>query len=75
MSEPFEFPNDSEDERAANEEEENKLAARDTWIGLANSTTHHLKVATFNEYVREKQSGGKDAFLLFVDLLYFHLIL
>ena len=58
MSEPFEFPNDSEDEREANKEEENTLAARDTWFGLANSTTHHLKVATFNEYVREKQSGG-----------------
>ena len=98
MCEPFDFPNDSEDERGANEEEENTLAARDTWFGLANSTTHHLKVAkrqedkktkrqkdkkikkikrqkdtwfglanstthhlkveTFNEYVREKQSGG-----------------
>jgi len=61
MSEPFDFPNDSEDERGANEEEENTLAARDTWFGLANSTTHHLKVETFNEYVREKQSGGKSA--------------
>ena len=54
MSEQYEYPNDSEDERAANEEEENKLAARDTWIGLANSTTHHLKVEAFNEYVRGK---------------------
>ena len=48
MSEPFEFPNDSEDEREANKEEENTLAARDTWFGLANSTTHHLKVANTN---------------------------
>ena len=67
MSELFEFPNDSEDERAADKEE--TLAARDTWIGIANSTTHHLKVATFNEYVREKQSGGKDAFLFKICLI------
>ena len=59
-----EFPNDSEDERAGKEEEESTLAARDSWIGLANSTSHHLKVATFTEYVREKQSGGKDAIIL-----------
>ena len=59
-----EFPNDSEDERAGKEEEESSLAARDSWIGLANSTSHHLKVATFTEYVREKQSGGKDAIIL-----------
>ena len=56
----YEFPNDSEDERAATEEEKTTLAARDTWIGLANSTTHHLKVATFNE----NESGGKDKILL-----------
>ena len=36
-----EFPNDSEDERAGKEEEESTLAARDSWIGLANSTSHH----------------------------------
>ena len=63
-----EFPNDSEDERAGKEEEESTLAARDSWIGLANSTSHHLKVATFTEYVREKQSGGKDTFLLKADV-------
>ena len=65
----FDFPNDSEDERAGKEEEESTLAARDSWIGLANSTSHHLKVATFTEYVREKQSGGKDTFILKAALL------
>ena len=61
MSEPFEFPNDSKDECAANEEKENTLAVRD-----------HLKVTNFKGYVKEKQSGGKDAILLIsVLLLYF----
>ena len=35
---PF-FDNEgSEDERADKEEEENSLAARNTWFGIANST-------------------------------------
>ena len=63
-SELYEFANDSEDERAAKEEEKTTLAAQDSWIGLANSTKHQLKVATFTEYVREQQTGGKDAILL-----------
>ena len=63
-SEPYEFCNDSEDEGAAKEEEKTSLAAQDSWIGLANSTKHQLKVATFTEYVKETQTGGKDAILL-----------
>ena len=58
------FDNDSEDERAAKEEETTTLAARDSWIGVANSTSHPLKVAAFTEYVREMQTGGNDAILL-----------
>ena len=53
MSDIQEFSNDSEDKRAAEEEEGKTLAASDSWIGLANSTPHRLKVKTYSEYVRE----------------------
>ena len=46
MSRPYEFPNDSEDERAANAR--STLAAREAWVGLANSTTFRLRAEAFN---------------------------
>ena len=60
MSDIQEFSNDSEDERAAEEEEGKTLAASDSWIGLANSTPHRLKVKTYSEYVREVETKGED---------------
>ena len=60
MSDIQEFSNDSEDERAAGEEEGKTLAASDSWIGLANSTPHRLKVKTYSEYVRELETKGLD---------------
>ena len=59
MSDIQEFSNDSEDERAAEEEEGKTLAASDSWIGLANSTPHRLKVKTYSEYVREVETKGE----------------
>ena len=46
MSRPYEYPNDSEDERAANAR--STLAAREAWVGLANSTTFRLRAEAFN---------------------------
>ena len=63
MSDIHEFSNDSEDERAAEEEEGKTLAASDSWIGLANSTPHRLKVKTYSEYVREVETKGEDCHL------------
>ena len=62
MSDIQEFSNDSEDERAAEEEEGKTLAASDSWIGLANSTPHRLKVKTYSEYVREVETKGEERF-------------
>ena len=60
MSDIHEFSNDSEDERAAEDEEGKTLAASDSWIGLANSTPHRLKVKTYSEYVRELETKGEE---------------
>ena len=60
MSDIHEFSNDSEDERAAEDEEGKTLAASDSWIGLANSTPHQLKVKTYSEYVRELETKGEE---------------
>ena len=60
MSDTQEFSNDSEDEQAAKEEEGKTLAASDSWIGLANSTPHRLKVKTYSEYVREVETKGEE---------------
>ena len=60
MSDIQDFSNDSEDERAAEEEEGKTLAASDSWIGLANSTPHRLKVKTYSEYVREVETKGEE---------------
>ena len=57
MSDIHEFSNDSEDERAAEDEEGKTLAASDSWIGLANSTPHRLKVKTYSEYVRDAEAS------------------
>ena len=39
MADQYPFDNEeSEDERAEEEVDENSLAARDTWFGIANST-------------------------------------
>ena len=60
MTDIQEFSNDSEDERAAEDEEGKTLAASDSWIGLANSTPHRLKVKTYSEYVRELETKGEE---------------
>ena len=60
MSDIHEFSNDSEDKRAAEDEEGKTLAASDSWIGLANSTPHRLKVKTYSEYVRELETKGEE---------------
>ena len=60
MTDIQEFSNDSEDERAAEEEERKTLAASDSLIGLANSTPHRLKVKTYSEYVREVETKGEE---------------
>ena len=57
MTDIQEFSNDSEDERG---EEGKALAASDSWIGLANSTPHRLKVKTYSECVREVETKGLD---------------
>jgi len=58
MADQYLFDNeDSEDERA-DAEEKDTLAARDTWVGIANSTQDQFKVETFLERVREKSVGG-----------------
>ena len=57
MSDIHEFSNDSEDKRAAEDEEGKTLAASDSWIGLANSTPHRLKVKTYSEYVRDAEAS------------------
>ena len=58
MSDIYEFPNDSGDERASNMEEKETLAARGSWFGVANSTKHRLKVKASIEYVRKTEAGG-----------------
>ena len=59
MADQYLFDNeDSEDERA-DAEEKDTLAARDTWVGIANSTQDQFKVETFLERVREKTVGGE----------------
>ena len=59
MADQYLFDNeDSEDERA-DAEEKDTLAARDTWVGIANSTQDQFKVETFLERVREKSVGGE----------------
>ena len=59
MADHYLFDNeDSEDERA-DAEEKKTLAARDTWVGVANSTQDQFKVETFLERLREKSSGGE----------------
>ena len=57
MTDIQEFSNDSEDEWG---EEGKALAASDSWIGLANSTPHRLKVKTYSEYVKEMETKGED---------------
>ena len=56
MSDRYEFPNDPEDEKAANKEEAETLSARSSWIGVANSTQHSLKVKTFFKHA---ETGGE----------------
>ena len=70
MADQYLFDNeDSEDERA-DAEEMDTLAARDTWVGIANSTQDQFKVETFLERVREKSVGGETGkyFLNFLNL-------
>ena len=70
MADQYLFDNeDSEDERA-DAEEKDTLAARDTWVGIANSTQDQFKVETFLERVREKSVGGETGkyFLNFLNL-------
>ena len=79
MSDIHEFSNDSEDERAAEDEEGKTLAASDSWIGLANSTPHRLKVKTYSEYVREVETMGEEILELpcsghNLSLIYKHLL-
>ena len=52
MAEHYPFDNEeSEDERAEEEVDENSLAARDTWFGIANATGHNLGLQTQTQQV------------------------
>ena len=58
MSDRYEFPNDPEDEKAANKEETETLSSRSSWIGVANSTQHGLKVKTFFKHAETEGEGS-----------------
>ena len=57
MSDIYRYPNDPEDEKAAIKAETETLSARSSWIGVANSTQHCLKVKT--KYASETWTDGK----------------
>ena len=59
MADHYIFDNEDSDDERADAEEKNTLAARDTWVGVANSTQDQFKVETFLERVREKSPGGE----------------
>ena len=58
MSDRYEFPNDPEDAKAANKEETETLSARSSWIGVANSTQHGLKVKTYFKHAETQGEGS-----------------
>ena len=58
MSDIYEFPNDPEEQEEAKKEEAETLALSSSWIGIANSTKHPLKVETFVEYARVTETAG-----------------
>ena len=58
MSDFYEFPNDPEEQEEAKKEEAETLALTSSWIGIANSTKHPLKVKTSMDYARVTETAG-----------------
>ena len=58
MSDIYEFPNDPEEQEEAKKEEAETLGLTSSWIGIANSTKHPLKVKTFVDYARVAETAG-----------------
>ena len=58
MSDIYEFPNDPEEQEEAKKEEAETLALTSSWIGIANSTKHPLKVKAVIDYARVTETAG-----------------